>query len=267
MSIPYGAEDLLRDLRTVGVTEGDSVIVHTSLKAFDWITGDSRAVITALCQAVGATGNIVMPSQTPELSDPSLWTEGPEPAENWEPIRQKTLGYSPRLTPVIGQSRVAELFRNYPGVERSSHPLESFTAWGSRAKWLTTITSYDFPFGDDGPLGKLYQLGAKIILIGTDFETNTSLHLAETHLNQYIKVTQETAPVETGDLLHPAKELVSFQDVELETYDFLKLEREFMAEQRGIRQTPLHKGILRAIDMRTCVDFAEKRFKTYKYIE
>jgi len=265
MSKPYGRQDFLKQLRSAGVVAGDSVMVHTSLKAFDWITGDSRAVITALCQAVGPTGNVVMPSQTPELSDPSLWTEGPEPEENWQPIRDRTMGYNKRLTPAIGQSDVVELFRNYPDVERSANPLDSFTAWGSRAKWLTTDATYDFPFGDDGVLGRLYELHAKLVLIGTNFETNTALHLAETRINRNIKVIEETAPVETGDFLHPQKKMVSFKNVELETYDFLKLEREFEAQGTGMTAVDLPKGKLRVIDMRQCVDFAEEKFKTYTY--
>ncbi|WP_354631250.1 aminoglycoside N(3)-acetyltransferase [Levilactobacillus brevis] len=252
-------------LRDVGIEKGDTIIVHTSLKSFGWLVSGSRSVITALCKAVGDKGNIVMPSQTPELSDPKTWTEDPEPQEDWESIENKTLGYSERLTPVIGQSCVAEAFRHYPNVLRSNHPLDSFCAWGEKASWIVKSNAYDFPFGDEGVLGKLYSLGAKIVLIGTDFETNTSLHLAETRVNKEIKIVKETAPVETGTLLLPCSEKIQFNNIELDTFDFSKIESAYLQVPGVEKKVELPKGSLRVFDMRNCVKFAENEMKNEVY--
>ncbi|QBO37199.1 AAC(3) family N-acetyltransferase [Periweissella cryptocerci] len=255
MTSKYGMSELLAQLKLVGIEQGDSIIVHTSMKSLGWISGGERAVITALCTAVGEDGNVVMPSQTPELSDPSTWTEDPAPEAEWDDIRDSIMGYDKMLTPVIGQGRVAELFRTYPNVLRTEHPLDSFSVWGKDADEIATLDNYDFPFGDDGVLGKLYKHDAKIVMIGTDFETNTSIHLAESRLNR--DVTTEIAPVEVGSFLEPQKQLIEFKNVALDRYEnFKAIETAFLNTIENKRSIKLNNGELRTFSMRDCVDFA-----------
>nr|WP_234405394.1 AAC(3) family N-acetyltransferase [Listeria weihenstephanensis] len=64
-------------------------------------------------------------------------------------------------------------------VKRSSHPKYSFCAWGSDAAFITEKHALNFGFGEQSPLGRLYELQAKIVLFGVDHDKNTSLHLAE----------------------------------------------------------------------------------------
>lgn len=55
-------EDILRDLRALGLGEGDGVCVHASLGAIGLVVGGARAVVSALIEAVGSDGLIAMPA-------------------------------------------------------------------------------------------------------------------------------------------------------------------------------------------------------------
>jgi aminoglycoside N3'-acetyltransferase len=50
---PRTRESLNRDLRNIGVAEGDRVIVHTSMRSLGWVNGGAVAYIQALQDAPG----------------------------------------------------------------------------------------------------------------------------------------------------------------------------------------------------------------------
>jgi aminoglycoside 3-N-acetyltransferase len=74
---------------------------------------------------------------------------------------------------------ISELFRTWPGVVRSDHPVGSFSAGGPLAKAVTDGHDLSEMLGDRSPLGALYRHGAKVLLLGVDHGSNTSLHLGE----------------------------------------------------------------------------------------
>ena len=57
------------------------------------------------------------------------------------------------------------MFRQRPGTIRSDHPARSVAAWGKNAAYLTEGHSLSNIFGDGSPLGKLYELDWKVLLI------------------------------------------------------------------------------------------------------
>ena len=74
---------------------------------------------------------------------------------------------------------VAELFRTYPGTIRSAHPHRSISANGLHAATITARHDLDCPAGERSPLAQLYDLNAKILLLGVGPRKITALHLAE----------------------------------------------------------------------------------------
>ena len=57
-------------LKNLGLSKGDTVIVHTSLKAMGYVCGDAQTVIEALIDVVGSDGTIIMPTQSWKNLDP-----------------------------------------------------------------------------------------------------------------------------------------------------------------------------------------------------
>ena len=67
---PNTLEGLQTGLKSIGLSGGDTVIVHASLSRIGWTIGAERTVIEALLAAVEGGGTIVMPSFTTDNSDP-----------------------------------------------------------------------------------------------------------------------------------------------------------------------------------------------------
>ena len=57
-------EDIVKELKQLGLETGDAVMVHTSLKSMGYVCGGAQAVIEALIEIVGAEGTIMMPTQS-----------------------------------------------------------------------------------------------------------------------------------------------------------------------------------------------------------
>jgi aminoglycoside 3-N-acetyltransferase len=62
---------------------------------------------------------------------------------------------------------------------RSSHPQTSFAALGPLAEQITRNHPIEQHLGPDSPLGRLYELGARSLLIGVGFDRYTPFHLAD----------------------------------------------------------------------------------------
>lgn len=172
-------ETLIRDFRMIGLEEGDTVLVHSSLSAIGWVCGRETAVIEALLKTVGEEGTICMPAHSGDNSDPAEWENPPVPKEWVEIIRDNIPAFDRYKTPTSGMGRIAELFRTYPRTLRSNHPQTSFCANGKYAKEITEDHILTPQLGLSSPLGKLYQRHAKVLLLGVDYYSCTSFHLAE----------------------------------------------------------------------------------------
>jgi aminoglycoside 3-N-acetyltransferase len=172
---------LAADLRALGLASGDVVLVHSSYRSLGAIAGGPQAVVQALLEVLGPDdGTLVVPTHTPENTDPATWLHPPVPEDWWEPIRREAPGFDVDRTPASRwMGRLAELVRTWPGAVRSDHPQVSFAAVGRHAAEVTAGHCREDALGERSPLGAVNRLDGKVLLLGCGHDSNTSLHLAE----------------------------------------------------------------------------------------
>ena len=248
---PATARSLAQDLHALGVTQGMTMIVHSSLSRLGWVAGGARAVVDALLETVGEDGTLVMPTHSGELSDPALWRNPPVPESWWQIIRDEMPPFDARLTPTRLMGAIVECFRHYPGMQRSNHPQVSFAAIGPNAGPVTAGHSLDNPLGEGSPLARLYDLGGRVLLLGVGHTNNTALHLAEYRADYPGKEwTAQGAPV----TIDGKRRWVTFGDLEGDDSDFAEIGTAFSASGAE-REGRVGNGTARLMGIRDLVDF------------
>ncbi len=249
---PITPDDIAAALRATGVAGGDTIIVHSALSKLGWVVGGAHSVVVALLDAVGRDGTIVMPAQT-GVSDPSTWGHPPVPESWWPIIREHWPVFDPNLTPMRAMGAVAECFARLPGVRHSGHPSVGFVAYGPEAERITARHEPADGLGDDSPLGRLYDLDARIVLLGVGHGNNTSLHLAEYRADFGDKsVTDHGAPL----MVDGERRWVTYRDLDHDESDFVELGQAFVAAGGTERRAMLGGGEITSYHMRELVDFA-----------
>jgi aminoglycoside 3-N-acetyltransferase len=258
---PASRASLAADLHRLGVRPRDILIVHSSLSSMGWVVGGAQAVVEALRDAVGATGTVTMPGHSAEFSEPSHWQHPPVPEAWWPVIRAEMPAFDPALTPTRDMGAVVEAFRHHPNTIRSNHPTMSHLANGPAAQEIIADHSLADGFGDHSPLGRLYDLHARVLLLGVGHANNTSLHLAE-HRALWPNITrihQGSAVLVDGE-----RRWVEFDEVPFDTDDF----EAFGAHYATV--APPHTGTVGRgpallMPMRTLVDLATEWFRTTRH--
>lgn len=166
-------------LAEIGVIPGDVLCVHAAMGQLGYVCGGGRAIIEALRDAVGLEGTLMMPTYTRDTADPREWRYPPAPAEWLDELVSETPAYDPALSPTQNVGAVAELFRTYPGVRRSRHPVSSVAAIGPNAEALVANVPLENRFGEESAYGRLVRLGGKVAMLGAPYETMSLLHLSQ----------------------------------------------------------------------------------------
>jgi aminoglycoside 3-N-acetyltransferase len=178
---PVSRTELADDLRALGVTAGQTVLVHASLSAIGWVDGGPRTVVAALHDVVGPTGNLVAPTGTAENSYTSRAF-----LENVKDFNSaQMVGFRGRMRPFDVNSTptsagaIAEAVRTTPGAVRSRHPQSSFAAIGPQAVIMMAGHQFNCHLGEESPLGQLYEHNAVVLMLGVTYRACSALHLAE----------------------------------------------------------------------------------------
>ena len=255
-STPNTVRTIFEDLKQLGIKKGDILLVHSSLSKIGWIAGGPIAVIQALMEILTEEGTIVMPTHSGDYSDPKNWSNPPVP-EFWKDIIRKEMpAYDPKITPTRGMGRIAETFRNFPEVLRSYHPHSSFAAWGKMAEHITKEHSLENSMGEESPLGKLYRLKTKIVLLGVSHPNNTSLHFAEYKANYPSKKTeQQGGPITENGI----RKWASWMDINLNADDFKQIGEDFEADRSYYLNFNIGKignAETRLVDQKILIDYA-----------
>ncbi len=143
------------DVRKLGLREGHSLVVHSSLSSLGRVRGGADTVIDAILECIGPEGTLLMPVMT---------FEG-----DFDHAR------SPSKTGLI-----TETFRRRDGVIRSMNATHSIAGFGPDAARLLAGHGDDLPHGPNGPdapLGRLAGEGGLVLLLGVTHVSNTTLHI------------------------------------------------------------------------------------------
>jgi aminoglycoside 3-N-acetyltransferase len=248
---PATTASIAADLRALGVVPGDVVLTHSSYKRLGFVVGGPQAVVQALLDAIGPDGTLVVPTHTPENTDPAGWQHPPVPEKWWDAIRRDAPGFDAARTPASRwMGRLAELVRTWPGAVRSEHPQVSFAALGARAADVAGGHRLDDALGERSPLGAENRLDGKVLLLGCGHDSNTSLHLAE--WRQPAPPRHETASaIRQSD---GTGRWVTWTDVAEDEGDFERIGAEFDATGAA-RTGAVGAATARLMPQRALVDF------------
>ena len=156
------ASRIARDLRTLGIEAGDSIMVHSSFKSLGLVPGGIETVVQGLLQAIGDSGTLLMPALSWSLRPPEV--------------------FDPRLTHT-NVGAIPEYFRMRPGVLRSIHPTHSVCAVGNKAHEFVDEHVLDStPCGPHSPFNRITECGGKILMLGCGLRPNTTMHAMEEHV-------------------------------------------------------------------------------------
>jgi aminoglycoside 3-N-acetyltransferase len=250
------SSSIRNDLRTLGVVDGDVLVVHSSLSSMGWIAGGAAAVVDALLEVVGPLGTVSMPAHSGDWSDPSGWENPPVPSSWWPEIVEGRPAFDPYKTPLREMGVVAENLLMRRDTLRSSHPLHSHMANGHHASEIVSDHPLEDSFGDRSPLGRLYNMDAKVLLIGVGHGQNTSLHLAESRAQWPGKKPVEfRSRIMTSD--GPITTMWLGDDVEADDFEVLG---QYLEEECEVKVGKVAQAESRLVGMRTLVDAAVRWF-------
>jgi aminoglycoside 3-N-acetyltransferase len=146
---------LAHQLRTLGLSAGDRVLVHSSLRSVGAIEGGPAALVAAFLDVLEPGGLLVAPTFT---YNSNIFDHA----------------QSPSVTGAF-----TEIVRAWPGAVRSRHPTHSVAAIGDRAVAFCAGHELVGAVSAGSPLERLAADGGWILLVGIGHNRNTTIHTSE----------------------------------------------------------------------------------------
>ena len=219
-------EDVLKSLKAVGVSKGDTIFVHSGIGNFGLLKEAkdkfelSNVFIDCFLNAVGSRGTVCMPTFSYSFAK----------KKNFDVLK------TPSLT-----GTMTEVFRKREGVVRSCNPNHSVVASGFRKDFLTTCLSKT-SFGANTFFSRLLKADAKNVFFGVDLNHScTFIHFIEESVGVPYRFHKKT----TGKILFDKEE--SFEDC---YYFYAKyLGRNINTSVVEFEKDLKEKNILKSVDL------------------
>ena len=168
----YDGAKLRARLKSAGISESETLLVHSNFKPDSGFRGTPLDLANALVELVGNKGNLLMVSL---------------------PFRGAAYDYLALGKPfnvrktMSMMGLVTEMFRRREGTLRSLHPTHPVLAYGKDAAWL--VADHErclYPCGPGSPFEKLRQLRGKLLFFDVSFQSITFFHHVEDLLKERI---------------------------------------------------------------------------------
>ena len=161
----YDGAQLTAKLRQMGISETDTLLVHSNFEPLSGFNGTPSDVVEAFANLVGERGNLLM------VSIPFRGTAYDYLAQGKVFDVRKTFSMMGLIT---------EMFRRRPGTLRSLHPTHPVLALGKDAAWITVDhENCLYPCGPGSPFEKFNSLNGKILFFDVSFGSITFFHYVE----------------------------------------------------------------------------------------
>jgi len=173
----YSRQELADGFRRLGVSAGDVVMLHASVRAVGPVAGGPDQIHLALKEALTPDGTLIMYASCPAHYD-EIGRGNLTPEQERELVEKL-----PAFDPLTARAQrengaLVEFFRTYPGSIVNAH-VARFVAWGRRADELISSQPWNYAFGRGSVLDRFVTMEGRILLLGCDHDTVTFLHYAE----------------------------------------------------------------------------------------
>lgn len=170
-------QELIRQIKALGIKNSDTVMVHTSLRSLGAVEAADKTSAHILIEALREClpeGLLLIPAHT------------------WANVREDGDVMDMRSTmpcigavPTVAVELAAAAHDAQDGTcLRSRHPTHSVVAFGKRAvEYITGDDAAVTPAPVDGSFGRLYGENGKILLIGVTHARNTFFHAVDEYLD------------------------------------------------------------------------------------
>ncbi len=164
--------DLVYQLKSIGIIEGDVLLVHSSLSKIGFIENGPKDFVDALLEVVGSEGHILMPNS-------------PNASFQLEYIQQLSVFDVQNDASKLGA--ITEYFRKLPNAIRSEHPTEPVSCIGTDADFFVGSHFGNLtPYNVNSPFYKVSQRKGKILYVGVTLDNaGTNLHTLEDAITDF----------------------------------------------------------------------------------
>lgn len=154
------AAELEHDFRSIGISAGDTFMIHASLRSVGAVEERAEGLVDVLLSVLGDRGTLLAYVDFEPTNDVPYFDPQKSPAR-------------------LDHGILAEVIRTWPKSVRSLNPGASMIAIGYRSEWICNNHPMNYGYGPDSPLSKLVEIGGKALLLGSDLDNVTILHYAE----------------------------------------------------------------------------------------
>jgi aminoglycoside 3-N-acetyltransferase len=189
---------LVRDLVKLGLSSGEIVMVHASVRAIGPVIGGPDEIHIAVEETVAPGGAMLMYVGCQRGFDDVGRRIFSGDAER--EILASLPAFDFRHARAARDFGIlAEFFRSHPGTHCSRSVGGRMAARGDRSEWLVADHPWNYGYGKGSPLDKLCMTGGKVLLLGSDHDEVTLLHYAE-HIAPFAdkRIVRYKAPLMHG---------------------------------------------------------------------